>query len=49
MKKLNKRIVIYAANDELFTIPLIKKICEDFSQFFLIDIFLSKASFKRRD
>ena len=48
MKKLNKRIVIYAANDELFTIPLIKKICEDFSQFFLIDIFLSKASFKRR-
>ena len=48
MKKLNKRIIIYATNDELFTIPLIKKICDDFSQIFFIDIFLSKASFKRR-
>ena len=48
MKKLNKKIIIYAANDELFTIPLIKKICDDFSQIFSIDIFLSKATFKRR-
>ena len=48
MKRINKKIIIYTANDALFTLPLIKKICNDLNKNFLIDIFIGKSSFKRK-
>ena len=43
-----KKIIIYTANDPLFTLPLIKKICIDLEKQFSIDIFIGKSSFKRK-
>ena len=43
-----KKIIIYTVNDELFTLPLIKRICLDFKKKYSIDIFIGKPSFKRK-
>jgi hypothetical protein len=43
-----KKIIIYTVNDELFTLPLIKKICIDLSKKFSIDIFIGKPTLKRK-
>ena len=43
-----KKIVLYTVNDELFTLPIIKKICKDFNKKFSIDIFIGKPSFIRK-
>jgi hypothetical protein len=48
VKKNKKKIILYTTNDELFTLPLIKKICIDLNQTFLIDIFIGKPNFKRK-
>ena len=43
-----KKIVLYTVNDELFTLPIIKKICKNFNKKFSIDIFIGKPSFIRK-
>jgi len=43
-----KKIIIYTVNDELFTLPLIKRICLDFKKKYSIDVFIGKPSFKRK-
>ena len=46
--KNKKKIIIYTTNDQIFTLPLIFKICKDLHKKYFIDIYLSKPSFKRK-
>lgn len=45
MKKINKKIIIYAINDSLFTLPLVFYICKIVSKDFDVEILLSQRKF----
>ena len=48
MKKNKKKIIIYTTKDEIFTLPLILKICKDLHKKYLIDIYFSEPKLKRK-
>ena len=48
MKKNKKRIIIYTTRDEIFTLPIIIKICKDFHKKYFIDIYFGEAKLKRK-
>ena len=48
MKISKKKVIIYSVNDEIFTFPILYKVCKILNENYLIEIYFGKTKLKRK-